>query len=84
MSDGHEDDPDDYDYLDDQDAFGREDCPEPCGSCEWCGVNVYPDADTGYVDPDGLCEQCAWAAELGQGSEDVGGSGIMPIPGGET
>jgi hypothetical protein len=26
----------------------------PCGSCDNCGTNIYPDDD------DGLCNQCAW------------------------
>ena len=33
---------------------------EPCGSCEWCGTNIYLD-DPGSEDE--LCEQCAWHAD---------------------
>ena len=50
---------------------GHEDeYPEPVGSCEWCGTNLYPDDD------DELCDQCLWHAEQNRGGED---SGIQPI-----
>jgi hypothetical protein len=58
--------PDDY-----EPDFGDEDYfSEPVGSCEWCGVNLYPDDD-----PD-LCDQCAWHAAQAGGSE---GDGIQPV-----
>lgn len=65
--------------VDDDDSdlyrrYGEDDCDEPSGSCEWCGTNLYPEEDY-----DGLCSQCAWHADLSEGSPDAGGSGIMPI-----
>ena len=33
----------------------------PIGSCDNCGVNVYPDEDDGS----GLCGQCQWFAKIG-------------------
>lgn len=58
---------DDFDH-DDLDADER--C-EPVGSCDECGSDIYDD------DWNGLCEQCAWHAEQGEGCDDAGGSGVM-------
>ncbi len=54
----------DYDGYDPDDS-----CLEPCGSCEWCGANIYP-SDYGSVD--GLREQCAWSAEQNNGGDTAG------------
>jgi hypothetical protein len=35
---------------------------EPCGSCEACGGNLYPEDD--YYDG-ALCDQCQWYSEHG-------------------
>ncbi len=51
-----------------------EDYSEPTGSCDECGVDIYAD------DIGGLCDQCQWYAEMGEGSPDVGGGGAMPMP----
>jgi len=32
---------------------------EPCGSCDNCGCDIYPDEDC-----DGLCDQCSWWESL--------------------
>ena len=45
----------DYDGCEPDDSY-----LEPCGSCEWCGANIYP-GDYGVMDE--LCDQCAWGAE---------------------
>lgn len=34
-----------------------EDGDEPCGSCEECGTNLYPEDDFNY------CDQCLWRME---------------------
>ncbi len=52
---------DDYDIADCLDYEDR--YQEPCGSCDECGTNLYPDEDY-----DGLCDQCAWL--LDQCGED--------------
>ncbi len=41
-----------------------EDVSEPFGSCDWCGTNLYRDDEW-----DGLCDQCAWHAQQGGGSD---------------
>jgi hypothetical protein len=47
---------DDEDYCDEPDS-------EPCGSCDECGADIFPDEDDGS----GLCDQCSFYAELGEG-----------------
>jgi hypothetical protein len=59
-----------------EEAYADDEPDEPCGSCEWCGTNIYP-GDPGSEDE--LCEQCAWHAEQNEGSEDIGSGGWMPL-----
>lgn len=63
------------------DWYDEDDYPysgeEPCGSCDWCGTDIYP-ADPGSED--GLCEQCAWHADLvGPPDPNDEDSGWQPV-----
>lgn len=43
----------------------HDDCEEPIGSCDNCGVNIYE--EDSY---DGLCSQCHWSERHEQERDD--------------